>query len=193
MTIPLPLRIGALVLATTAFYTYVGQLVPQKEVQPPQETVLSSDMTTAEMAKVGREIMDGKGLCSTCHTIGKSGALRFPDLDGIAVRAASRIPGMSDVDYLAQSMYEPDTYIVEGFNPGMPVINKPPIGLTDQEILTVIAALQSLGGTPTVTLQTTHRYYGGAPGGTPDPAAAPAPAAPGKPQPLTIPKKGAQQ
>ena len=202
MTVPVPVRIGALVLATTAFYGYVGQLVPQKEVQPPQETVLKSDMTTADMAKVGREIMDGKGLCSTCHTIGKSGALRFPDLDGIAVRAATRIAGVSDVEYLAQSMYEPDTYIVEGFNPGMPAINKPPIGLTDQEILTVIAALQSLGGTPTVTLQTTHRYYGGAaaPGGAQSPAGAPVPGvlpdaapggAPGKAQPLTIPKKGA--
>ena len=209
MTIPLPARIGALVLATTAFYTYVGQLVPQKEVQPPQETVLRSDMTTADMAKVGREIMEGKGLCTTCHTIGKSGALRFPDLDGIAVRAATRIPGMSDVEYLAQSMYAPDSYIVEGFNPGMPTINKPPIGLTDQEILCVIAALQSLGGTPTVTLQTSHKYYGGAaaPSGAQPPAAVPAPGAepgkqqpltipkkdtaPGKPQPLTIPKKGA--
>ena len=149
-------------------------------------------MTTADMAKTGREIMAGKGLCITCHTIGKSGALRFPDLDGVGVRAATRIPGMSDVDYLAQSMYEPDTYIVEGFNPGMPVINKPPIGLTDQEILTVIAALQSFGGTPTVTLQTTHRYYGGAPAPAGTPGTAPAPAAePGKPQPLTIPKKGA--
>lgn len=194
MTVPLPLRIGALVLATTAFYTYVGQLVPQKEVQPPQETVLRSDMTTADMAKVGREIMEGKGLCMTCHTIGKSGALRFPDLDGVAVRAGSRIPGVSDIEYLAQSMYQPDSYIVEGFNPGMPTINKPPIGLTDQEILTVIAALQSLGGTPTVTLQTTHRYYGGAapPAGAPGPAAAPAPPGgePGKAQPLAVPRKG---
>ena len=188
MNVPLPARIAALVLATTAFYTWVGQLVPQKEVQAPQETVLQTDMTTADMAKVGREIMEGKGLCMTCHTIGKSGALRFPDLDGVAQRAATRIPGMNDVDYLAQSMYEPDVYIVEGFNPGMPAINKPPIGLTDQEILTVIAALQSLGGTPTVTLQTSHRYYT-PPGGAP-PAAAPA-AEPGEPQPLKIPKKGA--
>jgi mono/diheme cytochrome c family protein len=189
MTIPLPARIGALVLATTAFYTYVGQLVPQKEVQPPQETVLKGDMTTADMAQVGREIMAGKGLCLTCHTIGKSGALRFPDLDGVAIRAATRVQGLSDIDYLAQSLYEPDTYIVEGFNPGMPPINKPPIGLTDQEILCVIAALQSLGGTPTVTLQTTHRYYGGAaaPSGTP-PAPPTAPNEPAKPQPL--PRKG---
>ena len=158
MTVPHIVRIGALVLATTAFYAYVGQMVPQKEVQPPQETVLRTDLTTADMVKVGREIMEGKGLCLTCHTIGKTGALRFPDLDGVAARAKSRVPGLSDVEYLAQSMYEPDAFIVPGFNPGMPAINKPPIGLTDQEILCVIAYLQTLGGTPTVTLQTTHRY-----------------------------------
>ena len=34
--VPLPARIGLLVLASTAFYTYVGQLVPQKEVLPPR-------------------------------------------------------------------------------------------------------------------------------------------------------------
>jgi Cytochrome c len=195
MTVPLTARIGVLVLATTTFYTYVGQMVPQSEVHPPAEIALRADLTTADMVKVGREIMEGKGLCRTCHTIGQTGALRFPDLEGIAVRAANRIPGMSDVEYLAQSMYEPNAYIVQGFNPGMPVINKPPIGLTDQEILCVIAYLQSLGGTPTVTLQTTHRYRGAAPapGGTPAPAAAPAPgAAPGAAEPPTAPTKGTQ-
>ena len=119
-------------------------------------------MTTADMVKVGGELMAGKGLCLTCHTIGKSGALRFPDLEGVAARAATRVPGLSDVEYFAQSLYEPDSFIVPGFNPGMPVINKPPIGLTDQEILCVIAFLQTLGGTATVTLQTSHTYYSGA-------------------------------
>ena len=175
MTIPHSVRVAGLVLATTAFYGWVGQLVPQKEVQPPQEIAIRSDLTTADMVKIGGELMVGKGLCLTCHTIGKSGALRFPDLEGIAGRAKTRIPGMSDIDYLAQSLYEPEAFIVEGFNPGMPVINKPPIGLTDQEILCVIAYLQTLGGTATVTLQTTHRYYGGA---TPAPGGAPAPAPP---------------
>ena len=94
------------------------------------------------MVKVGREIMEGKGLCRTCHTIGQTGALRFPDLDGVAARAATRVPGLSEVEYFAQSMYEPDSFIVPGFNPGMPAINRPPIGLTDQEILCVIAYLQ---------------------------------------------------
>ncbi len=162
MRVPIIIRVGALVLATTGFYGYVGQLVPQKEVQPPAEIVLRTDLTTTDMVKVGREIMEGKGLCFTCHTIGKTGALRFPDLAGVDVRAKSRVPGLSDVEYFAQSMYEPSAYIVQGFVPGMPVINKPPIGLTDQEILCVIAYLQSLGGTPTVTLQTKHQYNGGA-------------------------------
>ena len=63
-----------------------------------------------------------------------------------ASRAATRVPGLSDVEYLAQSLYAPDSFIVAGFNPGMPVINKPPIGLTDQEILCVIATLQSSAG-----------------------------------------------
>ena len=190
MRVPLMLRIGGLVLATTGFYTYVGQMVPQKEVQPPQETKLGGNMTTADMVKVGREIMEGKGICLTCHTIGKTGALRFPDLAGIGAQAKSRVPGLSDVEYLAQSMYEPTAFVVPGFPPAMPPVNQPPIGLTDQEILCVIAALQALGGTPTVTLQTTHRYTKGAaaPAGLPNP---PAPDnAPDKPQPL--PRKEAQ-
>jgi len=165
MKVPVSLRIAALAVATTGFYTYVGQLVPQKEVHPPAEVAISKDMKPEEMAKVGREIMEGKGLCFTCHTIGKKGPLRFPDLEGVDGRAATRIAGLSDVDYLAQSIYEPAKYIVPGFNPGMPVINKPPIGLTDDEILAVIAYLQTLGGKTTVTMQTKLPWQAGGSGG----------------------------
>ena len=199
MKIPLVARIGFLVLATTTFYAYVGQMVPQNEVQPPEAIAIRADLTTPEMVEVGREIAEGKGLCRTCHTIGQSGALRFPDLAGVAGRAATRVPGLSALDYFAQSLYEPDVFVVPGFNPGMPTINRPPIGLTDQEILCVIAYLESLGGTPTVTLQTSHRYYaapGGAPGAAPQggaPAAqggapgAPAAQAPGAAPPAAAP------
>ena len=187
MRIPLILRIGALVLATTGFYTYVGQMVPQKEVLPPRESTIGPNMTTDDMVRIGREIMEGKGMCLTCHTIGKtSGPFRFPDLAGVDSRAKTRVPGLNDVEYFAQSLYEPTAFVVPGFPPAMPPINKPPIGLTDQEILCVIAYLQTLGGTPTVTLQTKHHYNSGTaapavapttpPGATP-PAATP-PAAP---------------
>ena len=195
--LPLPARIGLLVIATTAFYTYVGQLVPQNEVQPPEEIVISANLTTPEMVEIGRGIAQGKGLCRTCHTIGQSGALRFPDLDGVASRAETRIPGMTQIDYFAQSLYEPDTFIVPGFNPGMPAINRAPIGLTDQEILCVIAYLQSLGGTPTVTLQTSHRYYtpaGAAPAGAAATGSgnASANASSAAPPPAAPPAKGAR-
>jgi hypothetical protein len=96
------------------------------------------------------------------HDRKKTGPYRFPDLDNVAVRAKTREVGLSDIDYFAKTMYEPDAFIVPGFSPGMPPINKPPIGLTDQEILCVMAYLQSLGGTPSVTLQTAHHYNGGA-------------------------------
>ena len=190
-------------LATTAFYTYVGQLVPQKEVQPPTETVIRADLTTADMVTVGRQIMEGKGLCLTCHTIGRSGALRFPDLDGVASGAATRVPGLNEVDYFAQSLYAPDSFIVAGFNPGIPSSTSP-IGLTDQEILCVIAALQCLGGTPSVFFQTSHAFYtapGATPGEKPDekaepdeklPLLAPGNNTPGGAQPPAPPaKKGA--
>lgn len=181
MKIPIGLKIAVLTVASTLFYTYVGQLVPQKEVLPPQEMEIESDLTPEEMVETGRQIAEGKGMCLTCHTIGRtSGPLRFPDLEGIGVRAAERIPGMSALEYLTQSLYEPDAYIVPGFTGGMPVINRPPIGLTDQEILTVIAFLQSLGGTVTVTMDT-RLPRGGETGTAPATAAAPPPAQPAPP------------
>ena len=67
---------------------------------------------------------------------------------------------MSDVEYLAECLYEPNVFIVPGFNPGMPQINKAPIALSDAEILAVIAYLQSLGGEPTVTMKTKLKYAG---------------------------------
>ena len=57
----------------------------------------------------------------------------------------------------------------------MPPMNQPPFSLTDNEILCVISALQTLGGTPTVTLATKHHYNSG----TTAPAGAPAAPAPG--------------
>jgi hypothetical protein len=158
MKIPVEVKIAALVLATCGFYTYVGHLVPQKEVQPPAEVEISKDISTQEMVAIGEEIADGKGLCLTCHTIGQSGSLRFPDLSGIGSRSKTRIAGMDGLEYLAQSLYEPDVFIVDGFNPGMPAISKPPIGLTADEMMCVIAWLQSLGGEADVTLETQHSY-----------------------------------
>jgi mono/diheme cytochrome c family protein len=154
------LLISVFTVLVTLFYWYVSQQVPQKETYPPETLEIRADLTTDEMVEIGREIMAGKGTCLTCHTIGSDKAERFPDLAGIGAGAAKRKEGQSDIEYLAESMYDPNVYIVEGFVAGMPPINKPPTSLTDEEILTVLAYLQSLGGTPTVTMQTTHKFTG---------------------------------
>lgn len=157
------LAVSALTILTTLFYTYVGHMVPQKITYPPESVELRSDMTIEEMVEVGEEIVGGKGTCLGCHTIGSNEAGRFPDLGGIGARAHDRREGMTDVEYLAESLYDPNAYIVEGFNPGMIPVSKPPVSLSDQEILSVISYLQSLGSTPTVTMDTITKYTGSSP------------------------------
>lgn len=156
------LKIFGFTILVAAFYSYVGQMVPQKEAHPPETREFGANLTTAELVEIGEEIVGGKGTCLTCHTIGEAGtALRFPDLGGIGATAAARKEGQSDVEYLAESLYEPNAYVVEGFQAGMPQVSRPPINLTDAEILAVIAYLQSLGGTPTVTMETELAYHEG--------------------------------
>lgn len=155
------LKIFGFAILVSAFYSYVGQTVPQKITYPPESADLTADMTAQDLADAGEQIVAGKGTCLGCHTIG-SGAdpssLRFPDLGGIGATAADRVAGEDAVQYLAKAMYEPNDFIVEGFLPGMPAINRPPIGLTDDEIKAVIAYLQTLGSEPTVTLATDLGY-----------------------------------
>ena len=150
--VPVELKLALLAVVATLGYTFVGQLVPQKEVHPPEVVEIAQDVTPEQMAGIGKQIFDGKGICVTCHTLGRSGALRFPDLEGIGARAGTRVPGLSGIEYLTQTLYEPDAFIVPGFIPGMPPANKPPVGLTDDEIKAVIAYLQSLGGEITVRM-----------------------------------------
>ena len=168
MKIPITLQLALLTVLMTGFYMMVGQAVPQKEVQPPEVIEIAEDVSTEQMVAIGKTIYDGKGICYTCH----ANTSRYPDLQGIATRAATRRPGYSALDYLAESLYEPGAYIVEGFNPGMPEADKPPIGLTEGEILSVIAYLQTLGGEATVTMDTKTAYTGGAVGGGGDAATA---------------------
>lgn len=152
------IKIFLFTVLVTAFYNYVGQMVPQKETYPPETIEIRADLTTDEMVEIGREIVGGKGTCLTCHTLGARTPGRYPDLANIGAIAATRREGYTAAEYLAESLYDPNAYIVEGFLPGMPIINKPPIALTDEEILCVIAYLESLGGTPTVTMQTRFRW-----------------------------------
>ena len=78
--------------------------------------------------------------------MGEDPKARCPKLEGLGAEAAGR-SGLSAAEYLVQSVYAPDAFIVSGFpKKQMTPINKPPIALSDDEILAVIAYLNSQGG-----------------------------------------------
>lgn len=172
-------KIFGFTVLVLAFYAYVGQMVPQERKAPPETTELSADMGTEEMVEVGREIFANKGTCTNCHAVEEGeGTGRFPNLHDIGAIASDRREGYSDIEYLAESLYEPNAYVVEGYNPAMPRIGDPPIGLGDREIKAVIAYLQSLSGTPTIAMDTTLQYESDTPasdGGQPSTAQTTAP------------------
>lgn len=135
----------------------------KKKAEEARIAELMRTLDTPKMIELGREIVHGRGLCFNCHHVGSQGRGSVgPDLEDVGARAATRVPGMSDLDYLAQSLYQPSSFVVPGFPESMTPANQPPIGLTDLEISMVVAYLQSLGGTPTVTPNTTLPFAAGA-------------------------------
>lgn len=132
----------------------------RKEQEAAERARFLASLDTGKMVELGKDIVAGKGLCFICHVVGPEGfGTQGPDLAGVGERASSRVPGMTDVEYLAQSLYHPDAFVVPGFEPEMPPVSDPAVALDDLEVLMVIAYLQSLGGTPTVTSGTDVSQY----------------------------------
>jgi mono/diheme cytochrome c family protein len=145
------LKVIVFTLIVIAGFTYYANSIPQIESQPPKELSLSKEGLTPEaLVAAGKDIFYGKGTCALCHGVGQKGP-RAPDLDGIGARATNydkKSGGKYTAkEYLIESLIEPATYLVEGYPPIMPVVNKPPIGLNQTEVLALVAFLESLGGT----------------------------------------------
>ncbi|MFQ5854856.1 MAG: c-type cytochrome [Anaerolineae bacterium] len=128
-------------------YTAFANSIPQIESRPPEEMAVevSSEMTPREMANLGEDIFYGKGTCAVCHSIGQPGP-RAPDLAGVGAAAGGRKPDLPAEAYLFEALLDPCAYVVEGYECIMPPVNRPPIGLARQELLAVVAFLESLGG-----------------------------------------------
>jgi cytochrome c2 len=144
-----------LVVGTCAAYTCVGHLVPQKEEHPPPADIATDN--PAALAEQGSQIFTGA--CGQCHgPPGGGGTERAPDLDGVATRAAGRAEERAAktgqpytaLDYLLESVTAPGAYLVER-TPGVPYGNIMSFKLAPKEELAVVAYLETLGGTPTVT------------------------------------------
>jgi mono/diheme cytochrome c family protein len=161
-------------LEATIAYTIIGNLVPQIESRPQAELQLSPDATPEQLVKAGEQLFYGKGTCALCHSIEASEAARCPMLGAgplgpaMGARADERLKeagykgkAKTGPEYLIESLIHPQEYLVQGFPPIMPVINKPPIGLNNDEIAAVAAFLQSVqGGQVTVTPKLVAAFTG---------------------------------
>ncbi len=89
-------------------------------------------------AEAGEEIF--QNLCASCHTIGK-GKLVGPDLAGVTSRR--------EESWLHRQIKEPDTLIAENDPIAMQLLKEadnvemPPLDLSDEEVVAVIAYLKS--------------------------------------------------
>jgi cytochrome c2 len=165
MHVPVGLKVGIFAVAVMGGYSWFANSIPQIESKPPQELSLEGgNVTPAQLVKAGEEIYHTKGTCEICHRIGEKGS-RAPDLAGVGARAAQRKPGMSAKAYLLESLIKPQAYVVEGYPPIMPEVDRPPIALNRSEVWALIAFLQTQGGSVDVTLNDVPATVGASAGG----------------------------
>ena len=144
-------RVIGFVAIVLGLFTLVALAVPQMASLPPAEEKfdIATVKTSSDMAAIGQKIFFSKGQCALCHSIGPSESARCPDLKGIGSKLSR--------EFLFESLTQPQAYVYldyrhEGvpkeYPARMPYINKNPIGLTKNEILSVIAFLQQMSGEP---------------------------------------------
>ena len=134
-------------------YVWLSFSIPQKISLPPEKKEFDASQikTKKDVVKVGQDLFFGKGQCALCHSIGPSHAARCPDLEGVG--------GKLTREFIYESLTDPKAYIYldyhqsppKEFPATMPTINKPPVDLSEPELLAVIAYAQNLGGEVTVT------------------------------------------
>jgi len=94
-----------------------------------------------EIFENGNEVISAE--CAGCHSLDgvdiESGLRKFPTLQGISDRAGDRLPEMTAVDYLRESILDPSAYIVEGYEDQMEKGYK--YGLNEEEVNDLIAFL----------------------------------------------------
>ena len=144
-------RVVGFVAIVLGLFSITALSVPQMASLPPAEEKfdVANIKTASDMAAIGQKIFFSKGQCALCHSIGPSESARCPDLKGIGAKLTR--------EFIYESLTQPQAYIYLDFRhegapkeypARMPYINKNPIGLSKNEILSVIAFLQQMSGEP---------------------------------------------
>lgn len=92
----------------------------------------------------GERKIEGFVPCAYCHYIEPGRHwLVGPNLHGIAKRAATRVPGMSAVEYLYESVRSPDAHVVKGLPPGT-MFHRYDDRLMEEDVEDIVAYLMTL-------------------------------------------------
>jgi len=144
-------RVTGFVSIVLGLFSLMSLAVPQMASLPPaEETIdITAIKTPTDIAELGQSIFFSKGQCALCHSIGPSESARCPDLKGIGAKLSK--------EFLYESLTDPQAFVYQDYRHGgvpkeypatMPPIDKDPIGLSNNEILAVIAFLQQMSGEP---------------------------------------------
>ena len=114
-----------------------------EEVSATEPLVEGGPERGSEIFEAGGDILSPINRCAACHTLDgtvQDYASAGPSLQGIAERAGNRVPDLDAVEYLRQSIVDPNAYVVEGFD-----ANRMPraysIFMSEEDIDDVIAFL----------------------------------------------------
>ncbi|VAX25517.1 hypothetical protein MNBD_NITROSPINAE02-1190 [hydrothermal vent metagenome] len=146
-------KVAATICGLLLIFVWIGFSVPQMQSLPPKKVAFDPMKinTKADLVNAGKKLFFSKAQCALCHSLEHAESPRAPIMLG---RGAKRTR-----EYIYESMIKPKAviykqYEMEGpskfFPAQMPVINKPPVGLSETEMLAVVAFIQSLGGQVTV-------------------------------------------
>jgi len=97
--------------------------VPTQTPPPTDPLEIGDPERGREIYETGGGVIVGGG-CIECHSLDGSVKTNVgraaPSFQGISERAGDRVPELSAVDYLRQSIVDPSAYVVEGFSDSMP-------------------------------------------------------------------------
>lgn len=140
-------KLVAFIVAIAGGFVYICHAIPQVKSQPGAVHIEVGG-SPEELVAAGKIVFMGdRAQCLTCHSLGEDPKARCPNQEDLGERAAKQKAGLSAAEYLVESLYDPNAFIVSGYPANqMTPVNKPPIALSHDEILAVLAYLNTLGG-----------------------------------------------
>lgn len=124
---PVFLVIGLFILVTLVFVLILVLTTETELTASPAATAqLTADTYMERVSALLKDADPAKGAvwveqfgCTACHREGAVNKIA-PPYDGIAERAATRMPPLTAAAYIYESIINPTAYVVAGYNPAMP-------------------------------------------------------------------------